>query len=268
MLINSLVSFHTFCQPSLDANSFIVPCFVNRFSQRSFLPSFISERVMLLLFIIFWIIAALSSFHAEGIKAPSTLSPRVCIFSDKAFLNAFASFVSPISHTFDMSIFFALSPSCLIMFDICWRCAFRSHFIPLSRSHLAASSTSTSLPVNFASLSLTFVKSARLNCPDTCKFSGRALDMYFAAHFVHLEIQAQARGIAAHSVPPIAAQVAISHIVASSHFSRIGCVAPNHAPTTPERSATCHAHFAPAMYHAPSGETPSATSGRYVPALK
>ena len=66
----------------------------------------------------------------------------------------------------------------------------------------------------------------------------------------------------AHNVPPIAAPQATSHIVASVHFSRSGCAAPNQAPTkAPHFSADilCTA--------LPSGATDRATSGKYVPAL-
>lgn len=71
----------------------------------------------------------------------------------------------------------------------------------------------------------------------------------------------------AHIVPHTAAPVAISHIVASLHFSIIGCAAPNQAPTTPDLRASCHIHFEPARYPPPMGDTARATSGAYVPAL-
>ena len=71
----------------------------------------------------------------------------------------------------------------------------------------------------------------------------------------------------AHTVPPTAAPVAMSHIVASLHSFIIGFVAPNQAPTTPDRRASCHIHLAPARYPPPIGETARATSGAYVPAL-
>jgi hypothetical protein len=47
---------------------------------------------------------------------------------------------------------------------------------------------------------------------------------------------------------PIAHQVAMSQTVASHHLSIIGCIAPNPAPTTPERRASHPTHFAPAIY--------------------
>lgn len=51
----------------------------------------------------------------------------------------------------------------------------------------------------------------------------------------------------------VPAQVAISHIVASHHFSIIGCVAPNQAHTIQDLQASQSNHFEPARYSQPIG---------------
>lgn len=53
--------------------------------------------------------------------------------------------------------------------------------------------------------------------------------------------------------PPSAHPVTISHMVACHPLSIIGCAAPNHAPTTPDRRASHPTHLAQATYHPPIG---------------
>ena len=80
-------------------------------------------------------------------------------------------------------------------------------------------------------------------------------------------------GTKPHNAPPIAPQIAppfaISHIVTSVPFSSNGCVAQNHAPTNPERSATPHSVFPHAINGVPTHavEVASATSGSALPIL-
>lgn len=60
----------------------------------------------------------------------------------------------------------------------------------------------------------------------------------------------------------------ISIAVTSLHLSSIGCAAPNHAHTNHDRSAKLVAVFAQEINPHHKGDTASATSGAYHPALK
>lgn len=102
----------------------------------------------------------------------------------------------------------------------------------------------------------------------SCAFGFIAV-LYSTSHhfFIHFDNAVHTIGIAPPIAPHIAHHFAISHIVDSSHLSNIGCVAQNQAPTTPERRARLHAHFAHAKYHPHIGDTASATSGKALPTL-
>lgn len=100
------------------------------------------------------------------------------------------------------------------------------------------------------SLATLFLSHSAPHFTSACQYFPALLAIPPIAGAITFEISGHAT---APVTPPIAHPVAMSHMVASAPLSIIGCVAPNHAPTTPDRRASHHTHLAQATYPPPIG---------------
>lgn len=102
----------------------------------------------------------------------------------------------------------------------------------------------------FISRAIDFLAHSTPHFISACQYLPVLLAIHPIAGAITFHISGHATAPVTH---PIAHPVAISHIVASHPLSIIGCVAPNHAHTTPDLHASQSVDFAPARNSHPIG---------------